>query len=208
LYDESKEAMTDKGLRGILGRYTVGIAGCGGLGSNCAVALARVGVGRLIVADFDHVEESNLNRQYFFRDQVGLPKVEALQANIARIDPHVEVQSHFLKLTAGNIPQLFSGCDVVVEAFDLADQKVMIIEAVLGNLPGIPIVSGSGMAGWGGNDLIRTEEYGDLIICGDQQTEVSAELPTLAPRVGIVSGMQANIVLDILIKKSIASNQI
>ncbi|MFO7723276.1 MAG: sulfur carrier protein ThiS adenylyltransferase ThiF [Bacteroidales bacterium] len=194
--------MTEREIRGILARCTVGIAGCGGLGSNCAVALARIGIGRLILVDFDRIEESNLNRQYYFRDQLGMPKVEALQANIGRIDSRVVVSTHFLKLTPENIPVLFKGCDVVVEAFDHADQKLMIIETILEHLPGMSIVSGSGMAGWGGNELIRTEQFGNLVVCGDHLTEVSEEMPPLAPRVGIVSGMQANAVLEILINKS------
>jgi len=195
--------MTEKEIRRILARCTVGIAGCGGLGSNCAVALARIGIGRLVLVDFDRIEESNLIMQYYFSDHLGMPKVEALQANIGRIDPRVLVSTHFERLTPENIPVLFRGCDVVVEAFDHADQKLMIIETIQEIMPEMPLVSGSGMAGWGGNDLIRTERSGNLVICGDLQTEVSDEMPPLAPRVGIVSSMQANEVLDILIKKSL-----
>jgi len=196
-------AMIDIAIREHLSRFRVGIAGCGGLGSNCGVALARVGIGTLVIADFDVVEPSNLNRQYFFRDQIGTLKVDALALNIARIDPAVKIEKHAVTITPENIMALFHGCDVVVEAFDRADQKLMLIEAMSDLLPEIPLVSGSGMAGWGNSHLIRTEKHGNLILCGDQQTEVSEHLPPLAPRVGVVASMQANAVMEILMEKKI-----
>jgi sulfur carrier protein ThiS adenylyltransferase len=113
-----------------LGKHTVGIAGAGGLGSNCAVALARVGIGKLIIADFDVVSESNLNRQYYFRNQIREVKVNALKKNIALINPDVKVEEHLVKLNPENIPLIFKDCDVIVEAFDLAEMKQMIIENV------------------------------------------------------------------------------
>src|SRR5512138_3747050 len=143
--------MNDKRLRGILAGKTVGIAGCGGLGSNCAVALARVGVGRLIIVDFDKIEISNLNRQYFFADQVGMPKVIALKENIGRIDPSIQVEIHEIHLNEQNIPLIFNECDVIVEAFDRDDMKQMIVETVLEKMPDRYLVCGSGLAGWGDN---------------------------------------------------------
>ncbi len=183
----------------ILKSKTVGIAGAGGLGSNCAVALARVGVGNLIIADFDIIEKSNLNRQYFFLHQVGQKKVIALRNNINLINPDVNVKAVEIKLQPKDIIALFSECDVIVEAFDLAEMKQMIIETVLTEMPGKIIVSGVGLAGWGNNNLITTRYSGNLIVCGDGETEVSDELPPLAPRVGIVANMQANQVLEILL---------
>lgn len=191
--------MTFDQIKSALSNKTVGIAGCGGLGSNCAVALARVGVGRLIIADFDVVSESNLNRQYFFRDQIGLKKTAALKENIRRIDPAVMVEAIDIKLTAGSIPALFSSCDAVVEAFDLADQKEMLIETMLKVFPRKPLVIGNGMAGWGNSDLIRLRKSDSLYICGDEVSEISEELPPLAPRVGMVANMQANVVVEILL---------
>jgi len=195
--------MIDKHIREHLSRFTVGIAGCGGLGSNCGVALARVGVRRLIVVDFDVVELSNLNRQYFFRDQLGMPKVKAFAHNVSRIDAAIEVEPFLNVITPDNIVELFGDCDVVVEAFDRADQKLMLIESMAELLPDTPLISGSGMAGWCHNSTIRSEQCGNLYLCGDQQTETTAQLPPLAPRVGIVASMQANLVLEILMEKKI-----
>ncbi len=179
----------------------VGIAGVGGLGSNCAIALARVGLGKIIIADFDIVSESNLNRQYFFSSQIGMPKVIALKENINKINTYTEVETHNIKLTSTTIIDIFKNCDVIVEAFDLAEMKQMIIETVLLNLPEKYIVSGIGMAGWGKNNIITTKQFGNLYICGDGLTEVSNTNLPLAPRVGLVANMQANQVLEILLEK-------
>ncbi len=192
--------MTFPEIRKILKKKTVGIAGAGGLGSNCAVALARVGIGKIIIADFDKVMRKNLNRQYYFYEQTGQKKVFAIQDNILFINPYVKVEPHDSKLNPRNIPVIFKKCDVIVEAFDLAEEKQMIIETVQSEMPDIPLVVGSGMAGWGDNNSIKTRQIGNLYICGDEKSEIAEELPPLAPRVGIVAHMQANIALDILLK--------
>lgn len=183
----------------ILKTKTVGIAGCGGLGSNCAVSLARVGVGKHIIADFDVIVESNLNRQYFFHDQIGQKKVFALKENINRINPAVTVEAHDIKLDPASIKSLFKDCDVIVEAFDLAEMKQMIIETVLSEMPDKYIISGVGLAGWGHNNIFTTKRFGKLFICGDHKHEVTEAMPPLAPRVCIVANMEANQVLEILL---------
>jgi sulfur carrier protein ThiS adenylyltransferase len=180
---------------------TVGIAGCGGLGSNVAVALARVGIGKLIIADFDKIEENNLNRQYFFFDQIGKYKADALKENISRLNPAVNVEAHIIKLDHDKIVELFSNCDVIVEAFDKAEMKEMIAETVLSEFFEKPLVCGVGLAGWGGNNLIKVMQYDNLFIVGDQKSETSEDSPPIAPRVGIVSNMMANVVLEIFLGK-------
>jgi len=189
-------------IRSHLGKFRVGIAGAGGLGSNCAAALARSGVGTLVVADFDIIEEPNLNRQFFFIDQIGQMKTIALKENISRINPDVCVIDHQVKLDRQNIPQIFTGCNVIVEAFDGSDMKEMLIETVLEKMPGIPLIVGSGMAGWGNSETIRYRKIDEtLYVCGDESSEVSEHMPPMAPRVGIVANMQANIVVELLMKK-------
>ena len=182
-----------------LSKFRVGIAGAGGLGSNCAVALARSGVGTLVISDFDIVEEPNLNRQYYFTDQVGLMKTDALKDNIARINPDVHVIIHQKRLEKENITEIFSGCDVIVEAFDRSDMKEMLIETVQLKMPGTPVIVGSGMAGWGKTGDINCRKIDEtLYVCGDETSEASENLPPMAPRVGVVANMQANLVLEIL----------
>ncbi len=191
--------MTFKHIKEVLSLRKVGIAGCGGLGSNCAAALARVGIGTLVIADYDVVSQSNLNRQFFFSDQIGMKKVQAMADNLSRINSIVKVVTHDVKLSPENILMLFNGCDLVVEALDGADQKKMLIETILTSLPSLPLVIGLGMAGWGRNNSIHSRKADNLYICGDEESEVGPGLPPLAPRVGIVANMQANMVLEILL---------
>lgn len=179
----------------------VGIAGCGGLGSNCAMALARVGIGRLIITDFDIISSDNLNRQYFFNNQIGKLKVYALKENLLRVNPELKVNALDIRLCSNDIIEIFNDCDVIVEAFDLAKMKQMIIETVLTFMPEKYIVSGIGLAGWGDNNMLKTINMDKLIVCGDGEIEISETLPPLAPRVGIVANMQANQVLEILLGK-------
>ncbi|NOY12369.1 MAG: sulfur carrier protein ThiS adenylyltransferase ThiF, partial [Deltaproteobacteria bacterium] len=126
----------------------VGIAGVGGLGSNVAIALARVGIGQLILVDFDLVEPSNLNRQQYFIDQIGLPKVEALKENLLRINPGVKVDAYCRRITAENLAELFAPVDVLVEAFDAAEQKALLTSNFLSKVADTPLVAASGMAGY------------------------------------------------------------
>jgi len=191
--------MTFEQITEILSCKKVGIAGCGGLGSNCAVALARVGVGTLILVDFDVVSQENLNRQYFFSDQVGMKKVQAMVENLRRTGSKVQVVPYDIKLSPENVVALFEGCDLVVEALDGADQKKMFIETILTGLPSVPLITGLGIAGWGNNSSIQIRKSENLYICGDGESEVGPEMPPLAPRVGIVANMQANMALEIFL---------
>jgi sulfur carrier protein ThiS adenylyltransferase len=191
--------MTRERYRSILSGKKVGIAGAGGLGSNCAAALARAGVGRLVIADFDRVSEANLDRQFFFLDQVGMLKIEALTENLRRIDPAVAVEAHALRLDPESLIGVFALCDVLVEAFDAAEAKAMMIETVLSRLPALPLVSASGLAGFGRSEDLRVRRSGLLWIVGDLESGVGPEDPPMAPRVGMAASMQANVVLEILL---------
>jgi sulfur carrier protein ThiS adenylyltransferase len=189
-------------IKSNLSKFRVGIAGAGGLGSNCAVALARCGVGTIVICDFDVVEERNLNRQFYFSDQIGMLKTDALRINISRISRDVTLITGNAKLDAKNIPEIYAGCDIIVEAFDRSDMKEMIIETVQLKMPGVVLIVGSGMAGWGECDKLKQRKIDDnLYVCGDESSEVTDSLPPLAPRVGIVANMQADKVIEILLGK-------
>ncbi|AMV71428.1 sulfur carrier protein ThiS adenylyltransferase ThiF [Desulfuromonas carbonis] len=188
------------GVHARLKKAHVGIAGVGGLGSSIAVALARCGIGRLTIADFDLVEPSNLNRQQYFIDQLGLPKVVALRDNLARINPYVQVATHHLRLTTDNIPTLFAGVDVMVEAFDRAEQKAMLVETFLGKVADKPLVAASGMAGFGpANTIVSRQVGGRLTLVGDGTSAAAPGQGLMAPRVGIAAHHQANAVLRLLL---------
>ena len=201
--DELEGLMAARHTPGVhtrLKQAVVGIAGVGGLGSAVAVALARVGVGRLVIADFDVVEPSNLNRQQYFTDQIGRYKVDALVENLHRINPYVTVQAHCTLLTPENIPVLFSECSIVVEAFDRADMKAMLVNRVLDAMPQSCIVAASGMAGYGVNNSIVTRTVSKrLFLVGDSVSEARPGSGLMAPRVGIAAHHQANQVVRIIL---------
>jgi sulfur carrier protein ThiS adenylyltransferase len=188
------------GIHQKIKKSTVGIAGLGGLGSAIAIALARIGVGKLILVDFDVVEPSNLNRQQYFVHQIGMPKVEALQKNISAINPYVKIQTHQEKLDRINVERFFKEAEVVVEAFDRAEEKAMLINAVSEKMPDKYIVAASGVAGYGDNNEIKTVRFSSKIfIVGDQKTAAQPGIGLMAPRVGIAAHHQANAVLRILL---------
>lgn len=174
---------------------TVGIAGAGGLGSNCAFNLVRSGFSKFVLCDFDAVEPSNLNRQFYFLDQAGKPKVEALAENLRRINPAAALTLHHRRVTDENVRELFGGCDAVVEAFDAAGMKKMIAEAFARS--GKLFVSASGLAGYGNSDAIMIRKVNEhFFLVGDAVSEASASLPPCSPRVNIAAAKQADIVLS------------
>ncbi|MBI5016633.1 MAG: sulfur carrier protein ThiS adenylyltransferase ThiF [Deltaproteobacteria bacterium] len=178
----------------------VGVAGLGGLGSQVAIALARTGVGSLVLADFDVVEPSNLNRQQYFVDQIGQPKTAALAVTLARINPYLTIETHCVRLTPDNIPSLFAGCRVLVEAFDRADQKAMLVETALAKLPETWVVAASGVAGYEPSDTIRCHRLGSrLFVVGDLEVAAGPGTGLMAPRVGVAAHAQANLTLRIVL---------
>lgn len=193
-------ARRDPAVLAVLRRSSVGIAGAGGLGSNVAVALARAGVGRLVIADFDRVEPSNLNRQQYFVDQVGERKVEALRENLLALNPYSLYEVHDVRITRRNAARIFGRVDVLVEAFDRAEAKEMLIETSLAKFPGRPVVAASGLAGYGGNARIRSRRLGNLYICGDEASQCPRGISPMAPRVALVAALQANLVVELLTK--------
>jgi sulfur carrier protein ThiS adenylyltransferase len=179
---------------------TVGIAGLGGLGSPVAIALARVGVGTLVLADYDVVEPSNLNRQQYFVDQIGRPKVAAMEENLRRINPFVRTVTHNAMLDDANIPELFGGVDVLVEALDDAGAKAMLVNVMAKERPNTPVVCASGVAGYGPSNDITTRRFsGACYIVGDLTSEAASGTGLMAPRVGVAAHHQANCVLRILL---------
>ncbi|MHC4424207.1 MAG: sulfur carrier protein ThiS adenylyltransferase ThiF [Planctomycetota bacterium] len=183
-----------------LSKATVGIAGLGGLGSTVAVALARAGIGRLIIADFDTVEAKNLTRQQYFTDQIGESKVDCTIENLSRINPNVQVKGHREKLDADNVPRIFADADVIAECFDEAEAKQMIVEAVLSKMDKQIVVSVSGLAGYGNSNAIRTRRI-SLILVGDDESGIDSHGVLLAPRVGIAACHQANAIVEVIVNE-------
>lgn len=169
----------------------IGIAGAGGIGSNVAVHLVRTGVRHMKIVDFDCVDAGNLNRQFYFHDQVGSTKVAVLAENLHRIAPDAAIEQVVLKLDAGNMAAVFSDCDMVVEGFDGAREKKLLLEAM--TLDRRPVVSACGVAGTR-LDAIRVRRIGTCTIVGDFETDVGRE-HCHSPKVGMVAAIMAHIVL-------------
>ena len=196
------EERQGKGLQDQFSRATVAICGLGGLGSNIAIALARAGVGQLILIDFDRVEITNLHRQQYKAVQVGREKTDALAENIREIAPYIHLQTHTAEITPENGARLLAGADVVCEAFDRAEAKAMLANTVLTALPEAFLVASSGMAGLGSANLIKTRQVGRrFYLCGDEISDVAGGIGLVSSRVMLCAAHQAHMVLRILAKE-------
>lgn len=197
---EAPGTVPDSELRARLHGCTVSIIGCGGLGSNVAEMLVRSGVGRLTLIDFDAVDEPNLNRQFYFRDQIGTPKVVALAENLQRIRSDVRLDLVQDRVTSENLVGLVRGACMIVEAVDGAEVKAMIINTCLAELPSIPLVTASGLAGYGSTNAIVTERMADnLYVVGDLTSDVRDGHPLFASRVTAAAAAQAHMVVRVLL---------
>jgi sulfur carrier protein ThiS adenylyltransferase len=190
-------------IRKKLKKSSVGIAGLGGLGSNAAIALARSGIGRLVLVDFDIIEKSNLNRQYFFLNQIGKPKTLALKENIRNVNPDVIIDAFNVKLEKGSMEKYFKDVDVIIEALDKAEMKTNFIEEILNKLLDKPVIGASGVAGYGHSDRIITKKIGNLFLCYDEHAKSSEEDILMAPRVGIMANWEANLAVEIILGENI-----
>ena len=175
------------------------VCGLGGLGSNVSISLARAGVGKLILIDFDRVDITNLHRQQYKAVQLGQPKVEALAENLREIAPYTELELHDVKITEENAPALLAQADIVCEAFDNPVCKAMLVNVVLETMPEKYLVSGSGMAGMKSTNLIRTRKITDhFYLCGDGISDVNDGMGLVAPRVMACAAHEAHMILRIL----------
>lgn len=180
-------------------KAAVAICGLGGLGSNIAVALARAGIGRLILIDFDKVDISNLNRQQYKAFQVGMDKTEALSANLREIAPYIRIETNTARITPDNVCELVEKADVVCEAFDDAGAKAMLVNTVLEKLPDKYLIAASGMAGLGKANDIKTRRIATrFYLCGDGVSEAGENTGLISSRVMICAAHQAHAVLRIL----------
>lgn len=195
LTEKNEPSVTDK-----LRKAVIGIAGCGGLGSNVAVALVRIGIKKLILVDFDEVVLSNLNRQFFFTEDIGRLKVDALCDNLKKINPFVEIEKKHQKIIKENLFELFKEADVLVEAFDEVADKSMIIDTFLreDGFREKYLVCASGMAGFDSSNTIQTKKFADRVfIAGDFCSE-SCEKGVMANRVLIAAAHEANMIVRII----------
>ena len=178
---------------------TVAICGLGGLGSNIAVALSRAGVGKLVLIDFDKVDITNLHRQQYKANQIGMDKTDALSENLREIAPYIDIEAHTVRITEGNALEILKDADIICEAFDDAECKAQLVNLVLEAMPDKYLVAASGMAGFGSANTIRTRKVmSRFYLCGDEVSDVNVGVGLVSSRVMVCASHQAHMVLRIL----------
>ena len=187
-------------IQSLLSKGNVAIAGLGGLGSNIAYSLARIGVGHLHLIDFDVVDITNLNRQQYFTRHIGLYKTNALKSLLLDINPYLDIRTDCVKVTEENLADLFRENDIICEAFDNPEAKAMLVNGILEHFPEKKLVSASGMAGYGSSNMIRTRRITkNFYLCGDRITEPSPGNGLMAPRVAICAAHEANMITRLIL---------
>ena len=180
----------------------VAICGLGGLGSNIAFALARAGIGKLVLIDFDKVDITNLHRQQYKATQIGMNKTDALKENLSEIAPYVKIETHSVRITESNAEELLKKADIICEAFDDAECKAMLVNIVTERMPEKYLVAASGMAGMGSANTVQTRKISkNFYICGDGTSDVQTEGSLVASRVMLCAAHQAHTVLRVLTKQ-------
>ena len=178
----------------------VGIAGLGGLGSRVAELLTRLGIGTLVLVDYDCVEPTNLNRQHYDLRHLGRRKADALAEQLRAINPYLTYETHAERVVPERVASLFAACAVVCECFDAPDQKALFTEAVLTQLPHTPLVAASGMGGADSANTVRTAQpFERLYICGDGVSDIAQTELLAAPRVALCAAHQACMVMRLLL---------
>ena len=201
-WNNALEERHGKELHRAFSSAAVAVCGLGGLGSNIAIALARAGIGKLILIDFDRVDITNLHRQQYKADQIGMYKTDALTVNLREIAPYIELEVHTERITEDNVITLLQDADIICEAFDDAECKAMLTNTVLSEMPDKYLVAASGMAGMGVTNSIRTRRITSrFYLCGDETSEVSDGIGLVAPRVALCAAHEAHAVLRILAKQ-------
>ena len=199
--DQAFDARFPRNMQEKLRGARVAVAGLGGLGSNIAVMLARSGIGKLLLVDFDTVDVTNLNRLMYLIPQLGKPKAEALPEILNQINPYIEYESVCVRVTPENVKELFGTYAIVCEAFDKPDQKAMLVRELLSQCPETTVISGNGMAGCGDVNEIQTAQVmRRLYVCGDRKTDVGNGTGLMAPRVAACAAHQANKVIQLLME--------
>lgn len=181
----------------------VAIFGLGGLGSNVAMWLARLGVGQLLLYDFDRVELSNLNRQYYFVEDVGEYKAVALLKHLRAVNPYGDYQSRVVRLTQDNLAELVDTAPIVCEALDKPETKALLVNGVLESFPDKFLVAASGLAGFGTSDSMQVRQItSHFYLCGDGSSSF-LDLPLCGARVGLCAAQEALTIARIILQMEV-----
>ena len=198
-WNNALEERNGKELQQAFSSAMVAVCGLGGLGSNIAIALARAGIGKLILIDFDRVDITNLHRQQYKADQIGMYKTVALAENLKEIAPYISLEIHTERITEDNVLTFLKDADIICEAFDDAECKAMLTEIVLTEMRDKYLVAASGMAGLYDANRIKTRKVTSrFYLCGDEESDVADGLGLVSSRVMVCAAHQAHTVLRIL----------
>lgn len=183
----------------------VAVIGAGGIGGHVIHLLARMGIGRLVVVDFDTFDETNLNRQLFCTsDSIGRPKAHVAVQRVRAINPGVEVTPHEIRIDDTNLGGVLDGAEVVVDALDNIGDRLILEKGA--KALSIPLVHGA-LAGFDGQ--VMTVFPGDagpgaIYGTGEKQAgknpaspEAVMGVPALMPN--LIATLQAMEVVKILL---------
>ncbi len=201
--EEMERALTERHTPKLQEKFSaarVAVAGLGGLGSNIALWLARLGVGHLLLVDFDRVELSNLNRQQYFLRHLGMEKTRAMEEILKEVNPYLDVQCLCRRVQEDNLKEIFRDWDYICEAFDRAEEKAMLVNGILEHFPEKILIAASGMAGFGRSGEIRTRRVSEnFYLCGDGTSESGPGYGLMAPRVALCAAHQANLAAELIL---------
>lgn len=191
-----------------LARASALIVGLGGLGSAAALYLAAAGIGRLLLADFDSVDETNLQRQILYRmTDLGLRKTRAAHAALLALNPALEIDELDGRLTDSTAANAAGRCDIVIDCSDNFVTRAIVNAACL--MHRRPLVSGAALR-WEGRVAIFDLRNDDspCLACLHPDTRESQEScergGVIGPLVGIIGSLQSLEALKLL---AINSNQ-
>ena len=173
--------------------FTVAVLGCGGLGSQVAWILARLGVGKLILYDFDVVEASNLNRQNYSISDIGKKKVQATAEKITDWLPHVYVEARDEFVDAEVLKAIEAEADIVVEAYDGVQSKIEAFDFFQDH--NTPYVCTTGVAGLSG--AVKRKDFGHIHMVGDFNGEDRRDC--YLPKVMTIAAMECQVVFELII---------
>ncbi|MGM7557881.1 sulfur carrier protein ThiS adenylyltransferase ThiF [Aerococcus christensenii] len=166
----------------------VTILGCGGLGSNVAMMLARAGVGELVLYDDDQIEYSNLNRQNYSFSEVGQSKVYTCKKRLDSTLPYIKVEAYSQRVTPDNLEVISQQSRLFIEAFDNQESKRMVLDYFMEQEDKY-LISAFGLSGLGSLSDIQVKYYNNICLIGDFKTTVNQGL--YLPYVSVMASLEA-----------------
>ncbi|MDW5550116.1 HesA/MoeB/ThiF family protein [Methanosarcina sp.] len=172
------------------------VAGAGGLGSPVSTYLAIAGIGKIILADFDSVDPSNLNRQFLHHQKdIGRLKVESAKEKLLSMNPDIEVETIAEMLTESNLEALVPECDVIVDALDNLETRHMLNRLAIKRR--IPLIHGA-VTGYDGQVTTIVPGKTPCFYCIFPRISKKEIFPVLGATPGIIGSIQANEVIKFL----------